>query len=281
MKIVENRDEAYAQVSQWRQQGCEIGLVPTMGALHEGHLSLANRSVGECDKTLASIFVNPTQFGPSEDFSKYPRTLDRDIELLTDCGVDLLFVPGKDELYPESFSTFVEPPELAKVLEGEFRPGHFRGVTTVVLKLFNVLPAHRAYFGQKDYQQLAVIKKMVRDLDVPVNVVGCETVRDIDGLALSSRNRYLNPEEREKALSISRALRQVESMVTAGETNVELLEQQMTAQMTGVVKTIQYARVVDAETLQSIESLNHARSRAVALIAAYVGNTRLIDNLEL
>ena len=194
-------------------EGKTVGLVPTMGALHEGHLSLVRRARGECDVVIATIFVNPAQFGPSEDFSRYPRTIERDLELLAAEGCDLVFVPPQEEVYPSDFSTFVEPPAVALPLEGRFRPGHFRGVATVVLKLFNLIPANVAYFGQKDYQQALVIQHMVRDLNLPIKIAVCPIVREPDGLALSSRNRYLSTAEREQALALSRTLQLAEQLV--------------------------------------------------------------------
>ncbi len=279
MNIIENRQQAYQQVSQWRQLGASVGLVPTMGALHAGHLALVQRSCHECQHTLATIFVNPTQFAPHEDLSRYPRTLEQDIAQLREVGTDLLFLPQSDELYPEGFSTTIEPPAVAKPLEGEFRPTHFRGVATIVLKLFQILPATIAYFGQKDFQQLAVIERMVEDLNIPVVVQGCETVREPDGLAMSSRNRYLSVAQRQIALSLWRALCAVHEQATAGETDVGLLEQRLEQSLReGGIERIDYARVVDRRYLTPLAQLDRP---AVALIAAHVGSTRLIDNILL
>lgn len=275
MKIVESPHEAYAHVDHWRREGLSIGLVPTMGALHAGHFSLVRRSTQECDITAASIFVNPTQFSPEEDLSRYPRTLEDDLAGLRELGCDLVFVPQPQHVYPEGFSTYVSPPSTAKSLEGTFRPDHFRGVTTVVIKLFQILPASIAYFGQKDFQQLAVIKKMVEDLNVPIRVVGCATIREEDGLALSSRNRYLSAEERERALCLSRALNQVHSLVSQGLSQVNQLEQEMHRILKPDTDSIDYASIVDRETLDPMVEIDRP---AVALIAAYVGKTRLIDN---
>lgn len=279
MKIVETPDEAYAHVDHWRREGQRIGLIPTMGALHDGHFSLVRRSLDECDITAATIFVNPTQFGPHEDFAKYPRTLDDDLTQLHNMGVDLVFTPQRERLYPEGFSTYVEPPTLANPLEGVCRPGHFRGVTTIVLKLFQILPATVAYFGQKDYQQLAVLKRMAEDLNIPVRVQGCPTLREQDGLAMSSRNRYLNEHQRQSALALWKSLSQVQDMVHSGVRHVELLEEtlQTTLYQEGAER-IDYARIVDAEWLTDLDTIE---DRAVALIAAHVGSTRLIDNLVL
>ena len=200
-------DEARQVVISAKRSGQKVGLVPTMGALHQGHLSLAHAAKSECDFTVATIFVNPTQFGPGEDFEKYPRDLDRDISNLEEAGVDMVFAPEADEIYPPGHSTYVQPPKVAEPLEGQFRPEHFRGVCTIVLKLFQIIPANVSYFGQKDYRQTRVIEDMVRDLSIPIAVRVCATVREVDGLALSSRNAYLSDSQREIALSLSRALR--------------------------------------------------------------------------
>lgn len=279
MKIIESRSGAYAQVAQWRQTGASVGLVPTMGALHAGHLALAERSANECDKSVATIFVNPAQFGPREDFSRYPRTLEDDLQGLRDKQTDLVFIPRPEELYPAGFSTYVEPPSVALPLEGVFRPTHFRGVTTIVLKLFHILPATVAYFGQKDFQQLTVIRHMVDDLNIPIRVEGCQTVREPDGLALSSRNRYLSLEQRQTAQSLSRALTAVAKQVGEGILAVEPLEQSMHHILREAgIERIDYACIVDRTTLESLPQLDRP---AVALIAAHVGDTRLIDNVLL
>ena len=279
MEVVERALEAYAKVDHWRRDGARIGLIPTMGALHEGHYSLVKRSVEECDVTLASIFVNPTQFGPHEDFGKYPRTLDSDLQGLQDLGCDLVFVPQPEELYPEGFSTYIDPPALSESLEGVCRPGHFRGVVTVVAKLFNIMPATIAYFGQKDYQQLAVIRRMTEDLNLPIRIQSCDTVREADGLAKSSRNRYLSEEQRRAALSLWHALSAVQTQITSGIAEVKTLEKTMeTALYKTGAERIDYARIVHADSLAQLEQV---AAPAVALIAAYVGKTRLIDNLVL
>lgn len=275
MKVVESPYEAFAQVDHWRQQGESIGFVPTMGALHEGHFSLVRQSRQQCQRSVTSIFVNPTQFAPSEDLERYPRTLEADLGGLRELGVDLVFVPQPEHLYPSGFSTYVEPPACAERLEGQHRPGHFRGVATIVLKLFQIIPATVAFFGQKDYQQLAVIRSMVEDLNVPIRVVGCETIREKDGLAMSSRNRYLSDSERTRALCLSRALSKVEELISGGERDASRLELAMKDILVPDVDSIDYARVVDAASLEDLECID---SEAVALIAAFVGKTRLIDN---
>ncbi|MEO8270668.1 MAG: pantoate--beta-alanine ligase [Aureliella sp.] len=279
MKIIESRFEAYAQVSKWRQAGASVGLVPTMGALHAGHLALAQRSAGECDKSVATIFVNPTQFAAHEDLSRYPRTLDDDLQGLREKQTDLVFLPQPEELYPAGFSTYVEPPSSAQPLEGEFRPTHFRGVTTIVLKLFNILPATVGYFGQKDFQQLTVIRRMVDDFNIPIRIEGCETVREPDGLALSSRNRFLSTEQRQLALGLSRALSAAVEQTGAGIVAVHQLEQNMIRILReSGLERIDYACIVDRHTLERLPQLDRP---AVALIAAHVGETRLIDNVLL
>ena len=279
MKMITSPHEAYAHVSHWRREGLRIGLVPTMGALHAGHLALVERSVAECDVSIASIFVNPTQFAPNEDLSRYPRTLEGDLDGLRSAKCDLVFVPQNESLYPDGFSTFVEPPAVARPLEGVCRPGHYRGVCTIVLKLFGILPATVAYFGQKDYQQLTVIRHMVEDLNVSIQVQGCPTVREPDGLAMSSRNRYLNAAQRETALCLWKSLSLVQQLVSSGERSVATLESAMHQQLiAGGVDLIDYARVVHQETLADLTEL---APPAIALIAAQIGSTRLIDNLML
>jgi pantoate--beta-alanine ligase len=279
MKIIENPTQAYEQVNQWRRAGLSVGLVPTMGALHAGHLALVERSVQECQRTIATIFVNPTQFAPHEDFSRYPRTLEDDLRGLELASTDLVFLPQADDLYPPGFSTYVQPPQVAQPLEGHFRPEHFRGVTTVVLKLFNILPATNAYFGQKDFQQWTVIRHMVRDLNLSITVHGCPTVREADGLALSSRNRYLQPQQRSAALSLWRALSEVRRRVEQGSRSIAELEGAMREYLLeGGMDRIDYARIVDRNSLDTLEVIDRP---AIALIAAHIGSTRLIDNLLL
>lgn len=279
MKVIASPHEAYAHVSHWRREGLRIGLVPTMGALHAGHLALVQRSVSECDVSIATIFVNPTQFAPHEDLSRYPRTLESDLEGLRSVKCDMVFVPQNESLYPAGFSTYVEPPEVAQPLEGVCRPGHYRGVCTIVLKLFGILPATVAYFGQKDYQQLAVIRRMVEDLNVNVRVEGCPTVREPDGLAMSSRNRYLGPEQRQTALCLWRSLTLVQQLINDGQRDIPTLESAMQRQLiAGGADRIDYARIVHQDTLADLDSLDQP---AIALIAARVGATRLIDNLML
>jgi pantoate--beta-alanine ligase len=247
-----------------------------MGALHAGHASLVQAARAECGFIVVSIFVNPTQFGPHEDFARYPRTLDADRALVAEVGADLLFVPSAEVMYPVGFSTFVEPPAVAATLEGQSRPGHFRGVTTVVLKLLNQVRPDVAYFGRKDFQQSAVVRQMVHDLDLAVRIVVCPTVRETDGLALSSRNRFLSPAARRQALVLSRSLRLAAELVDAGERDAETI----LARMREVIATapdlqLEYVVLVDPDTLAEVAEV--ARPTA-ALLAARIGGTRLIDN---
>ncbi len=279
VKVIASPHEAYAHVSHWRREGLRIGLVPTMGALHAGHFALVERSVSECDISIATIFVNPTQFAPHEDLSRYPRTLESDLDGLRNVKCDMVFVPTNESLYPSGFSTYVQPPAVAEPLEGVCRPGHYRGVCTIVLKLFGILPATVAYFGQKDYQQLAVIVRMVEDLNVNIRIEGCPTVREQDGLAMSSRNRYLSPDQRQTALSLWKSLSLVQRMIDDGQRDIQILESAMQQQlMDAGVDQIDYARIVHQESLADLDALDKP---SVALIAARVGSTRLIDNMML
>jgi len=259
--------------------GKRLGLVPTMGALHQGHLSLVRESKSQCEVTAVSIFVNPLQFGPTEDFAEYPRTLERDAALLQELGVDLLFVPSLVQVYPPGTKTSVEVGDLSGRLDGGSRPGHFRGVTTVVCKLFETVRPDRAYFGQKDAAQVAVLRKMVRDLDMDVEIVVCPIVREPDGLAMSSRNAYLNAEQRQQALVLRRSLRQVTSAVDAGERQAQKLAEigiRTIGSEPGA--RLDYFAIVNADTLEPVATVS--RGTLVA-VAAWVGTTRLIDNIVL
>ncbi len=277
--VVHTVDAIRTLVMQARAAGRRVGVVPTMGALHAGHVSLVEASNRECDVTVVTIFVNPTQFGPKEDFAKYPRTLEADLERLAGHRVDAVFAPLNEEMYPAGFSTYVEPPQAAALWDGVCRPGHFRGVVTVVLKLFQAVPADAAFFGHKDYQQSVVIRRMVQDLNVPIEIRVMPTVREPDGLAMSSRNVYLSPEERQRALALSRSLHLIEQLAEQGERDAVSLRQRMVATLeAGGVDRIDYATIVDPETLVE---LNELTGPAVALIAAHVGGTRLIDNCRL
>lgn len=275
-RVVATAAELRAAVRAARAGGATIGLVPTMGALHEGHLSLARASQAECGFTVATIFVNPTQFGPHEDFDKYPRTFEADLNALASCHVDLVFAPARDEMYPGGCSTLVEPPLVARRWEGECRPGHFRGVTTIVLKLFNLVQADVAFFGHKDYQQATVIRRMVQDLDVPLAIRVCPTIREPDGLAMSSRNRYLSPSERAQAAALSRGLRLAAQRAADGERQTATLVAAIHQVLAEAgIDRIDYVGVVDPDTLEPVPELT---CPAVVLIAARVGATRLIDN---
>ena len=257
-----------------------LGLVPTMGALHEGHLALVRQARRENATVAASIFVNPTQFGPQEDLAAYPRDMERDLRLLEAEGVDLVYAPTPEEVYPAGFDTWVEPGELANRLEGAVRPGHFRGVATVVAKLFNVVRPDRAYFGQKDGQQLAVIRQMVRDLNMGIEIVAVPTVRDSDGLALSSRNAYLTAEQRAAAPVIYRALSRAEDSWRQGANGAESLRSAVRAVLDGepLLEDIDYVSVADAATLAELERVD---GPAMVSVAVRMGRTRLIDNVVL
>jgi len=256
-----------------------VGFVPTMGYLHAGHLSLARRAKEECASVVASIFVNPTQFGPGEDLSKYPRDLARDLSQLESVGVALVWTPTPEVMYPPGFQTWVTVNELTKGLEGAMRPGHLRGVTTVVAKLFNAVQPRRAYFGQKDAQQAAVIRQMTKDLDFPIEIVVCPTVREADGLAMSSRNAYLNPEERKAATVLFRALGAAKAAYENGERRAETLRRIMTETINvEPLATLQYVSCADYETLQELERVER---KALLSMAVFMGKTRLIDNFVL
>lgn len=276
MKVLTTTAEISAQITRERAQGLRVGLVPTMGALHQGHLSLVQQAKQECDLAVATIFVNPTQFGPKEDLSKYPRTLQEDLEKLHQARCDYVFAPTDGQMYNPGHSTYVAPPKVAERWEGEIRPGHFRGVCTIVLKLFQLIQANVAYFGRKDYQQLAVIRAMVEDLNVPIRIEACETIRESDGLAMSSRNRYLSKDERHRALALYRALKLAEKLVEQGEQNVDRVEAAMRQElMSAPVDSVDYAVIVDPITLEPIQSIE---TNVVGIIAARLGTTRLIDN---
>lgn len=276
MQIVRTVGALRQQIGRWRKAEARIGLVPTMGALHAGHLSLVERSRRECDFTVVSIFVNPTQFGPQEDFARYPRDLDADLRLLRPTGADLIFAPELGEVYGPRHATFVEMHGVAEPLEGRCRPGHFRGVATVVLKLFNMVAPDGAYFGQKDYQQSLVIRRLVADLDLPIVVCVCPTVREPDGLALSSRNAYLTAAERQEALVISRALRRAAEVVQSGERRADaVLTEMQTVLAESPGLRLEYLAIVDAETLEPVATIDQT---VLAAVAAFVGRTRLIDN---
>jgi pantoate--beta-alanine ligase len=256
-----------------------VGLVPTMGYLHDGHLSLVRRAAEECASVVVSIFVNPTQFGPNEDLAAYPRDMERDLRLLEPLGVNLVWTPTSEIMYPDGYQTWVQVEALTKSLEGARRPGHFRGVTTIVAKLFNGVQPARAYFGQKDAQQAAVIRRMVRDLNFPLEVVVCPTVREPDGLAKSSRNAYLNPEQRQAATVLYRALSTAKDAYEAGERDAEklraLIHETIAAEP---LAEMQYVSCANYDMLEELETVN---SKALLSMAVFVGKTRLIDNFVL
>ena len=278
VKLVESVADVRQHVREARRRGLVVGCVPTMGALHAGHASLVEAARRECGYVVVTVFVNPTQFGPNEDFSRYPRMLEGDLALCRGAGANLMFHPDPAAMYPEGFQTTVEVAEVTCPLEGAHRPGHFRGVTTVVLKLLNIVQPDVAYFGLKDYQQQLVVRTMCRDLDLPVEIRPCETVREPDGLAMSNRNRYLSADERRRALSLSQALAGAREQLLAGETNVPAVREGMLARLRSAGADVDYATVADPETL---EELNAPRPEMVALVAARVGATRLIDNMRI
>src|SRR6185312_10000449 len=279
MKIFPTIQEMRADSRAAHNVKQRIGFVPTMGALHEGHLSLVRAAKKQTDIVAASIFVNPTQFGPNEDFSKYPRTFERDCEFLKNEGVDLLFAPSAEEMYPRGAVTWVTVEGLSDKLDGRSRPGHFRGVTTVVAKLFHVVEPDVAFFGQKDAVQLVLIRRMVRDLNMPVEIVGCPIVREADGLAMSSRNAYLSAEERKSAAILNRTLQEIKQRFDQGERNsAQLLSAGMEIFQQEAGARLDYLEIVDPETL---DPLSAVQGNALVAVAAYVGTTRLIDNLTL
>lgn len=276
MEVITSISEMQRIAEEIRREGLIIGFVPTMGYLHEGHLALVRMAKTRADKVVVSIFVNPLQFGPREDFAVYPRDLERDLRLLKPLGVDYVFHPSAEEMYPQGFQTYVEVTELTKGLCGAYRPGHFRGVTTVVLKLFNIVKPHFAVFGEKDYQQLKVIERMVRDLNLDVQIISHPTVRDHNGLALSSRNTYLSDGERRSAISLYQSLKYAERLILGGERDPERVKNLIRDYIERFPNNrVQYVEIVDPETLEPVEKID--RDVLIAL-AVFVGKTRLIDN---
>jgi pantoate--beta-alanine ligase len=279
MKICATIPEARTACREARANRKRLGLVPTMGALHEGHLSLVRAAKAQCDVVAVSIFVNPTQFGPTEDLAKYPRQFERDCALLEKEGVDILFAPTVEEIYPRGSVTWVVVEGLSDKLDGQSRPGHFRGVTTVVAKLFNIIEPDAAFFGQKDAAQLAVIRRMVRDLTFPVEIVACPIVREADGLAMSSRNAYLNGEERSRAIVLHRSLEEAEKRFLAGERNSNSLISAARELISSEPNVrLDYLEMVDPESLEPVEIIS---GTVLLAVAAYVGTTRLLDNAVL
>lgn len=276
MKIVHTIAEVREIVSSWRKEGLTVGLVPTMGYLHEGHQSLIKKSVEQNDRTVVSVFVNPIQFGPNEDLASYPRDINRDMAKVEEVGGDLIFNPEPAEMYPGHFTSFIDTTETTELLCGAVRPIHFRGVCTVVGKLFNIVCPDRAYFGQKDAQQLATIKRFVRDLNFPLEIVACPIVREEDGLAKSSRNTYLSPEERKAALILSQSLKLGKKAIEDGEKSAKKVIDIITANLqTEPLARIDYVEVVDFENIQRIDTI---QGETLVAIAVYIGKTRLIDN---
>ncbi|HHU51331.1 MAG TPA: pantoate--beta-alanine ligase [Firmicutes bacterium] len=264
-------------ISEWTKDGATIGLVPTMGYFHEGHLALMEKARQENDYVVVSLFVNPIQFGPNEDFQRYPRDEERDRELAEKAGVDLVFNPTAEEMYGQGFQSYVEVTEISQGLCGASRPGHFRGVTTVITKLFNIVQPDRAYFGEKDAQQLRVIQRMVRDLNFPVEIKPVPTVREADGLAKSSRNTYLSPEERKAALVLSKSLFYAKEQVAAGEDSVQRLSASMKRMITGEpLVSLEYLEFRESATLRPVSTIT---GEVLIALAARVGKTRLIDNI--
>ncbi len=277
MVIATTIEEVRAQVRAWKQEGLTVGLVPTMGYLHEGHASLVDKAVSMCDRVVASDFVNPTQFGPNEDLEAYPRDFDRDCTLLEEHGCAMVFHPEVSEMYAEDAATYVEIlSDMPKQLCGKTRPIHFRGVCTVVSKLFNIVTPDKAFFGQKDAQQLAIIRRMVRDMSYGIEIVGCPIVREEDGLAKSSRNTYLSPEERQAALILSKSIFLGQKMVEEGETDANKIVAAMTANIqTEPLARIDYVSAVDGVTMMPVDQI---QGTVLVAMAVYIGKTRLIDN---
>ncbi len=280
MQTIETKSALRRAVSEARQSGQTIGFVPTMGFLHEGHLSLMRRARKENDLVVVSIFVNPTQFGPNEDLETYPRDIQRDKALMIREKVDLVYLPDTDQLYPDGYATYVEVRgPMTQTLCGRSRPVHFRGVTTIVSKLFHLVMPHKAYFGQKDAQQVALIKKMTKDLDFDVQIVACPTVRESDGLAMSSRNAYLSPQHRKDAVVISSSLSEAKALVEGGEYRAAAIIRHLSERIVAVPDAvIDYVAAVDAETLADLETLH---GKTLIAVAVKLGGTRLIDNIQI
>ncbi len=276
IKVINSAADIHAAVLAAKCAGASVGFVPTMGAFHEGHLSLVDASLAECDRTVVSIFVNPTQFTPGEDLEKYPRPLEQDLEMLEQRGAWLAFVPTVDEMYPPGFESYVEVGSVAQPWEGAARPTHFRGVATVVLKLLQMVPADRAYFGRKDYQQTLVVRRLIEDFDLPIALRVCPIVREADGLAMSSRNAYLDLTERERAAALWQALLLAERRRAAGETSVAAIRNEMNEHLAAVgIDDVEYIAFLADNTVQEVSTI---ASPTVVAIAARVGRARLIDN---
>lgn len=279
MKIVRTIDSMKREIYIYKNQGLTIGFVPTMGYLHEGHLSLMKKAKEENNIVVTSIFVNPIQFGPNEDYNKYPRDFERDEKLARSVGVDVIFYPNVEEMYPSDFKTKVIVQKITNIMCGKSRPGHFDGVATVVLKLFNIIKPDRAYFGEKDAQQLAVIKQMIKDLNLDVEIIGMPIVRESDGLAMSSRNSYLNEEERKSATVLYKSLILAKEMINNGERKADIIKQEMqNLILKEKYAKIDYIEIVDKNTFEPIDQI---KGNILIALAVYIGSTRLIDNISL
>ena len=283
MEIIKKSKHMVSTSELLKSKGEKIGLVPTMGYLHKGHISLIKRARAECSKVIVSIFVNPIQFGPKEDFARYPRNFKRDCSFSEKAGADYIFFPSTDEMYEKDFKTFAEVQDLGDVMCGRARPGHFRGVCTVVLKLFNIIRPNIAYFGQKDYQQLAIIRKITKDLNVPVEIAECPTVREEDGLAISSRNKYLSSDERKNAVVLFQSLRLAEELIINGQKNLEIVRKAALEKLESnpFVSKIDYFDFRDRDMLYEIERIDQKAARILIASAIWIGETRLIDNILL
>jgi pantoate--beta-alanine ligase len=278
MEIIKTIKEMKEFSEEQRKKGKIIGFVPTMGYLHEGHLSLMKIAKENCDLIIVSIYVNPTQFGPNEDLSKYPRDFERDKRLCEEVGVDVIFYPSDKEMYPDGYLTFVKVEKMSEKLCGITRPTFFRGVTTIVLKLFNIVKPHKAYFGLKDYQQFVIIKKMVNDLNLDVEMIGCPIIREKDGLAMSSRNTYLNPEERKQATFLSQSLQNTKKLFFEGETDSEKLKKVVKDMINKTIGRIDYVEIFSPKSLEPVKKISKGD---VIALAVFFGKTRLIDNVIL
>jgi len=279
MELVDTVAQMMGLSERWRREGKTIGFVPTMGYLHEGHLSLVRQARRGNDVVVVSIFVNPTQFGPGEDFGRYPRDLDRDISLLESIGVEAVFVPSVGEMYPSDYRTYVEVGDITDRMCGASRPGHFRGVTTICCKLFNIVRPHRAYFGKKDFQQYVVLRTMVKDLNMDLDIVPMPIVRESDGLAMSSRNAYLNAEERRGALCLCRSLRKAQELFGQGEKDAGIIKKEVVKMIQAEpLAVIDYVEVVDPDTFLPVEKVSEG---TLVALAVKVGQARLIDNAQL
>jgi pantoate--beta-alanine ligase len=279
MKILSDFSKMQRQAEKYRKIGQIIGLVPTMGMLHKGHLSLIRIMRAKCDILVVSIFVNPTQFGPNEDYDEYPRDLSRDVDLCRKEKVDIIFQPSRDQMYPDSYHTFVNVEKISEIMCGTSRPGHFQGVTTIVTKLFNITKPHLTIFGEKDYQQLQVIKQLVRDLNIDIKILSAPIVREFDGLALSSRNKYLREKERKNALVLYQSLQTAKKMFKEGNRDALKIKKKIVSLFSGIPNIrLDYAEIVDSETLEKVVYIS---GNVVVALAVYIGKTRLIDNILL